>query len=49
VGAVVDSLARDLLAYQVRVDPDANDRYGAFRVGRYDDLITALGLAPQPV
>lgn len=39
------SLAQDLLAYEVEVTEDANDRYGAFRVGRHDDLITALGLA----
>ncbi len=39
------SLAEDLLAYEVEVTEDANERYGAFRVGRHDDLITALGLA----
>ena len=26
---------------------DANDRYGAFKVGTQDDLVTALGLALQ--
>jgi hypothetical protein len=30
-----------------RVDENANDRYGAFRVGTHDDLVTALGLAVQ--
>ena len=25
----------------------ANDRYGAFKVGTHDDLVTALGLAVQ--
>lgn len=39
------TLARDLLEYEVEVTEDANERYGAFRVGRHDDLITALGLA----
>jgi len=39
------TLAADLLAYEVEVTEDANDRYGAFKVGRHDDLITALGLA----
>jgi hypothetical protein len=29
------------------VSEDANDRYGAFRVGSHDDLVTALGLAVQ--
>jgi hypothetical protein len=40
-----DALARDLREYQVEVTEDANERYGAFRVGGHDDLVTALGLA----
>ena len=40
-------LADELLAYEIEVSTDANERYGAFRVGRNDDLITALGLAVQ--
>ncbi|HSL82165.1 MAG TPA: hypothetical protein VLF66_05280 [Thermoanaerobaculia bacterium] len=39
------ALAQDLREYEVQVTEDANERYGAFRVGRHDDLITALGLA----
>ena len=31
-----------------RVDANANDTYGAFRVGSHDDLVAALGLAAQP-
>jgi hypothetical protein len=42
-----DELAGDLLEYEIHVEPDANERYGAFRVGRHDDLVTALGLAVQ--
>ncbi len=38
-------LARELLDYEIRVDEDANDKYGAFKVGTHDDLVTALGLA----
>jgi len=41
------SLAVDLLDYAIRVDSDANDRYGAFKVGTHDDLVTAFGLAAQ--
>jgi hypothetical protein len=41
------ALARELLDYEIRVDENANDRYGAFRVGTHDDLVTALGLAVQ--
>jgi hypothetical protein len=41
------ALAQELLDYEIRVDQDANDRYGAFRVGTHDDLVTALGLAVQ--
>ena len=40
-------LARELQDYEIRVDENANDRYGAFRVGTHDDLVTALGLAVQ--
>ncbi|MCH9647752.1 MAG: hypothetical protein K0U98_05900 [Deltaproteobacteria bacterium] len=43
--AEAETLAKELLDYEIRVTEDANDRYGAFRVGRNDDLITALGLA----
>ncbi len=47
------ALARELLDYEIHVDQDANDKYGAFRVGAHDDLVTALGLAtmddpPEP-
>lgn len=40
-------LAEELLNYEIRVDENANDRYGAFRVGTHDDLVTAFGLAVQ--
>jgi len=40
-------LAEELHSYEIRVDENANDRYGAFRVGTHDDLVTALGLAIQ--
>jgi hypothetical protein len=47
--ALVDLLASRGLQLTITatyvVEPDANDRYGAFRVGRHDDLVTALGLA----
>jgi len=41
------ALADELLDYEIRVDENANDRYGAFRVGTHDDLVTALGLSTQ--
>ena len=40
-----ETLAQELLAYEIKVASDANDRYGAFKVGTQDDLVTALGLA----
>lgn len=40
-------LAEELMEYEVTVAEDANDRYGAFKVGSQDDLVTALGLALQ--
>ena len=39
------ALAQELLDYEIKVDEHANDKYGAFRVGAHDDLVTALGLA----
>lgn len=40
-------LAKELLDYEIRIDEDSNDRYGAFKVGTHDDLVTAVGLAVQ--
>jgi hypothetical protein len=37
----------ELLDYEIRISEDANERYGAFKVGAHDDLVTALGLAVQ--
>ena len=45
--AEAEALGRKLLDYEIRVDEQANDRYGTFRVGSHDDLVTALGLATQ--
>jgi hypothetical protein len=42
-----ETLAQELMEYEVQVAPDANDRYGAFRVGSFDELVTAVGLAVQ--
>jgi len=40
-------LARELMDYEIRVDQNGSDKYGAFKVGTHDDLVTALGLAVQ--
>ncbi len=40
-------LKRELMEYEIRVESDANERYGAFPVGTQDDLVTSLGLAVQ--
>lgn len=45
--AEADAMLNELLAYEIRVSEDANTRYGAFRTGAHDDLVTALGLAVQ--
>jgi hypothetical protein len=42
-----DTLARELSEYEIRIAEDANERYGAFRVGTQDHLVNALGLAVQ--
>jgi hypothetical protein len=43
--AEAEALARELQDYEIRISQDGDDRYGAFRVGSHDDLVTALGLA----
>jgi hypothetical protein len=45
--AEAKALARELEEYEIRVSENANDTYGAFKVGSHDDLVTALGLAVQ--
>ncbi len=45
--AEAETLAEELMDYEVKVAPDANERYGAFQVGTRDELVTALGLAVQ--
>jgi hypothetical protein len=42
-----EALRQELMDYEIRISEDANDRYGAFRVGTHDDLVTAVGLAVQ--
>jgi hypothetical protein len=42
-----EALAEELLDYEIKVDPDGDAKFGAFRVGQHDDLVTALGLAVQ--
>jgi len=45
--AEAQAMMQELSDYEVRVDERANDRYGAFKVGAHDDLVTSLGLAVQ--
>jgi hypothetical protein len=40
-------LATELQDYEIKIDRNANDTYGAFKTGAHDDLTTALGLACQ--
>ncbi len=40
-------MTAELFDYEIRASEDANERYGAFKVGTHDDLVTALGLAVQ--
>ena len=40
-----EAMFQELLDYEIQGDERANDRYGAFKVGTHDDLVTALGLA----
>jgi len=45
--SAAEVLAAELRSYEVEIEPDANERYGAFSVGSHDELVTALGLAVQ--
>lgn len=45
--AEAEVLVEELVNYEIRISTNANDVYGAFRVGTHDDLVTALGLAVQ--
>jgi hypothetical protein len=40
-----DLMVQELKDYEIRIDTDGNDKYGAFAVGAHDDMVTALGLA----
>lgn len=46
--AEAEALAKELLDYEIKIDQNGTDTYGAFKVGKHDDLVTALGLAVQP-
>jgi hypothetical protein len=39
------AMMTELQNYEIRIDEDSNDRYGAFKVGTHDDLVTGLGLS----
>jgi hypothetical protein len=39
----------ELLDYEIRVDDDGHDTYGAFKTGKHDARVTAIGLAVQPL
>jgi hypothetical protein len=41
----LDAMMEELRTYETHIEPDANDKYGAFAVGAHDDMVTALGLA----
>lgn len=40
----VRAMLEELRVYEIKVDQDGKDTYGAFKVGTHDDLATALGL-----
>jgi hypothetical protein len=41
----LDLMIEELKSYEIRIDTDANEKYGAFAVVSHDDMVTALGLA----
>ena len=40
-----EALRRELAVYELRVDAQARETFGAFKTGTHDDLVTAMGLA----
>lgn len=44
-GPEFELLTKELMDYEVHLEPDANNRPGAFKVGTRDELVTALGMA----
>lgn len=36
---------RELQGHEITIDENANDRYGAFKVGTHDDPVTTLEIA----
>lgn len=46
--AETEALREELLDYEIKIDQNANDKYGAFKTGTHNDLVTALGLAVGP-
>ncbi len=38
-------MMKELQDFEIRVSQNVNERYGAFKVGTHDDLVTALGLS----
>jgi hypothetical protein len=40
-------LTKELLNYELRVDENSKERFGAFKVATHDDLVTAVGLSVQ--
>jgi hypothetical protein len=42
---MADAMWEELREYDLKVDLDGHDTYGAMRIGAHDDLATALGLA----
>jgi hypothetical protein len=39
------AMREELLNFDIKVDPDGDAKFGAFKTGTHDDLVTALGLA----
>ncbi len=43
--AEVKATLEELKVYEIKITDDGKDSYGAFQVGKHDDLATALGLS----
>lgn len=43
------ALAQELEDFEIRVSEEANDKYGAFRTGTHNDLVTAAAWQCRPI
>ena len=44
---LLEELVDELMNYEVRIEDEGPEKYGVFKTGKHDDLVTALALATR--